>query len=123
MLSLCADSSKYMFDRNTITSDTNILDIGSILSNKGQTYLDKIRMELKSFVDGSDELNELFRADKSIDELIIDYLKLFVFVYKDFNVPIRFNFLNANELSSNESLKIRIETFLPSEQKYLAVSV
>ena len=125
MLTLCADSSEYMFDKNKITNDTNILDIGSILSNKGQSYLDRIRSELNEFAakDFTEEsLSALFQEDKKIDELIIDYLKLFVYVYKDFKIPLRFNFLNANELRTKESLRIKVECFLPSGQKYLAVS-
>jgi len=122
MLSLCEESSDYMFDRNMTQNEWNILDIGSIFSNKGQAYLDKLRQELKDFQSHEENLKNLFHITKNIDDLIIDYLKLFVHVYAGFGVPIRFNFLNANELRSNEALRITIEALLPSEQKYLAVS-
>jgi len=110
-----------MFDRNMAQSEWNILDIGQIFSNKGQTYLDRIRQDLKDFKPHQDNLKHLFHSTQNIDDLLIDYLKLFVFIYEGFSVPIRFNFLNANELNSNEALRVKIEALLPSEQKYLAV--
>ncbi len=122
MLTLCADSSAYLFDKSQITNETNLLDLSSILARKGQTYLDKLRHELTEFAAAdNNDLKCLFGAEKSIDELVLDYLKLFVFIYKPLKVPIRFNFLNANELSNNESLRISVEAFLPSEQKFLTV--
>jgi hypothetical protein len=121
MLTLCAEKSELMFDKSKITNETNILDISSILSNKGQVYLDRIRSELKEFSANESELKELFTSSKKIDDLIIDYLKMFVFMYKDLNIPVRFNFMNANELRNNEALRITVNCFLPSEHKYLQV--
>lgn len=122
MLTVCAEPSEFMFDKEKITNETNILDISSILSNKGQVYLDRIQAELKDFKASESQLKDLFNPSKKIDDLIIDYLKLYMFVYKDLNLPMRFNFLNANELENNEALEITINCFLPSEQKYIQVN-
>lgn len=122
MLTLCAEQSEFMFDKTKITNETNLLDISSILSSKGQVYLDRIQAELKDFEASSEsQLKDLFNPSKSIDDLIIDHLKLCMFIYKDLNIPMRFNFLNANELENNEALEITINCLLPSEQKYIQV--
>lgn len=124
MLTLCADKSKFLVDEKY----NKALDQGNIepIIKTGMSYLDEIRKELAQFfrsckeIDLSKEL--LHTKDKTIDRILIDVLKLMVYVYKDFNLPIRFNFINPNELNSNESLRIEIECYLPSERTYVTVS-
>lgn len=88
------------------------------LIQKSKNYIENIKKEL------NENSHSLFSSpnETKIDNILVDYLKLFVYVFKEFNVPIRYRLLHANELESNESLKIVVESYMPSEHKYVIVS-
>lgn len=107
-LTLCAKNSELlMSDLN----DKNLIQ-------KSKNYIENIKKEL------NENSHSLFSSpnETKIDNILVDYLKLFVYVFKEFNVPIRYRLLHANELESNESLKIVVESYMPSEHKYVIVS-
>lgn len=112
-------------------------NIESILS-QGRAYLDEIKTQLESFdkrcgeerksrslgSSSSSELQKELAASnaKSIDQIFIDYLKLFVYVFKEFDIPMQFLCLNANQLKSSESFLIQVQAYLPSSQNFVTVS-
>lgn len=105
-------------------------NIESILS-LGRTYLDEIKTQLESFdkrcgekkLSLADLQKELAASNsKSIDQIFIDYLKLFVYVFKEFDIPMQFLCLNANQLKSSESFLIQVQAYLPSSQNFVNVS-
>jgi len=83
---------------------------------KGEKYIDMIKNELNN------NHEHLFEENQNkIDNLFIDHLKLFVYIFKEFNLPIRFRLLSANQLTTSKSLKVTVESYLPSEHKFLNV--
>lgn len=121
LLTLTESSSDYMLPNHTV-----IGDIDTVLL-RGQAYLDQAKTELDHFAArcgsfSTHELNsQLAHAGKSIDQIFIDYLKLFVYVYKPFDVPMQFLCLNANQIKTSESLLIQVQAYLPSAQNYITV--
>lgn len=125
MLTLTADSSEYMMH-----NDRPLGSIDEILG-RGQAYLDELKTQVERFAlrcssDHSlyeDELRrELSHSNKSVDQIFIDYLKLFVYVFKEFEIPMRFHCLNANQLKSSESFLVQVQAYLPSAQAFVTVS-
>lgn len=122
LLTLTSDGSKYIMDNYKSINDINL-----ILTN-GRDYLDEIKTQLEEYVKNCDSLSandirkHLIHTNKKLDQIFIDYLKLFVYVYKDFNLPMRFLCLNANQLKSSESFLIEVQAYLPSAQNYVTVS-
>ncbi len=109
-LSLCADSSQYLMSNNL--NDKCKMKINL----EGKKYIDIIKNEL------TNNYKKLFEeTHNKIDNLFIDHLKLFVYIFKEFNLPIRFRLLSANQLATSESLKVLVESYLPSEHKFLNV--
>lgn len=126
LLTLANTSSSYILHNHE-----HIGDIDSILS-RGRAYLDEIKTQLDEFdkkcnkaTTSLDELRkELAHSEtKSLDQIFIDYLKLFVYVFKEFEIPMQFLCLNANQLKSSESFLIQVQAYLPSAQNYVTVSL
>ena len=119
-LTLCQDKSKLVID-----NQQNIDNMKHFLS-EGQTYLNKISQELDKFSSMDQfNLNELISSNKNIkkiDQMFIDHIKMFIYVFKDFNqIPIRFVCLNPSELKNSESFRIEAQAYLPSERNYITV--
>jgi hypothetical protein len=117
---LCQDKSKLVID-----NQQNIDNMKHFLS-EGQTYLNKISQELDKFSSMDQfNLNELISSNKNIkkiDQMFIDHIKMFIYVFKDFNqIPIRFVCLNPSELKNSESFRIEAQAYLPSERNYITV--
>lgn len=109
-LTLCADNSELLMLNNLSHYCKENLNA------KGQDYIRLIKRELETNCD------DLFNGNETqIDNLLIDYLKLFVYVFKDFNLPIHFRMLHANELHHTESFKVIFEAYLPSEHEFVTV--
>jgi len=109
---LSEDKSEFL-----IANNSN-LDCLPDMRLKGQQYIDLIRNELET------NSSKLFvqNAEVKIDSIFIDYLKMFVYVYKDFGLPTRFRLLSGNELDPNDSLRIIVEIFSPGEHTFLKVT-
>ena len=110
-MSLCAHSSQFLMLNNSS------LDCLPDMRIKGQHYIDLVKKELET------NSSKLFdqNAEANIDSIFIDYLKMFVYVYKDFGLPTRFRLLSGSELDSNDSLRIIVEMFSPGEHSFLKV--
>ena len=122
MLTLCKESSDYLLDYGMNKKECiNDDDIRTVLSKKGQVFLNRMKHELENFISERDLIN-LIKDNKTVDDLFIDYLKLFVYVYKDFQLPLRFRVLNAYELRSNETLRVEVDAYLPSENRQITVN-
>ena len=88
-------------------------------------------MELKNFLNlySNDQFNlsemnrQLTHEGKNLDKILIDLCKIFIYIYKDFKLPMRFVCLNAHELKPSESFKIEMQVFLPSMKNYQTVSI
>jgi hypothetical protein len=109
---LSEDKSEFLIENNSN------LDCLPDMRLKGQQYIDLIRNELET------NSSKLFvqNAEVKIDSIFIDYLKMFVYVYKDFGLPTRFRLLSGNELDPNDSLRIIVEIFSPGEHTFLKVN-
>lgn len=111
-MSLCGDDSQHLMLNNLS------LDCLPAMRLKGQKFIDRVKSELEN------NSSQLFdqTTGATIDSIFIDYLKMFVHVYKDFGLPTRFRLLSGNELDPNDSLRVIVETFSPGEHKFLKVN-
>jgi hypothetical protein len=122
-LSIFADGSDYFFETNNFDPEdpqTNFL-----AKQKGADYLERITTELDDFVTnylGKNNETEILFKNDHIDSYIIDYLKFFLVIYGQFNIPLKFKLPNASELRVNESIRIELEAYLPSEDRFVTVS-
>ena len=117
LLTLCSDKSMLIIDNDKY--DENNLDT---FLYKGKGYLNEVKSQLEDFVHSKEKFNAfLLNRDswqnKTIDSILIDLLKLMICTFKEFNLPMRFCCSNPNELNSNESLRIQLQGYLPSEHK------
>jgi hypothetical protein len=131
-LSLFKENSSFLIENNSLlepykTLDDNVIlsdkDLNSMREYKGFQYLNNIKTQLADFLTNMslDELKQSMTKETSVDNYFICLLKLFACIYKDFNLPIRYAVANANELLGYESLRVDIQAFLPSEQRFIAV--
>lgn len=121
-LTLTSDNSSflYKYDMESKSEEGLTDEFLKLILNNGKSYLFDIKNDLEKYLIKPD-INHLLHQDKTIDEIIVSYLKLFIYIYRDFNIPIRFVCLNAYDLNSRDSFKIKVEAYLPSEQNYVAV--
>lgn len=121
-LTLTSDSSSFLEKSdNESKSEEGLTDeFLKLILNNGKSYLSDIKNDLEKYLIKPD-MNHLLHHEKSIDEIIVSYLKLFIYIYREFNIPIRFVCINAYDLNSRDSFKIKVEAYLPSEQNYVAV--
>jgi hypothetical protein len=121
LLTLCADTSEFILINSKLISDLNVI------LNEGRAYLDRIKNELNAYaqakLSADENRRQLIHTDKTIDEIFISYLKLFVHVYREFNLPIRFVCLHANHLKPSDSFKVQVQAYLPSELDYVTVCI
>ena len=119
LLTLCSDKSLHIIDDKKY--DENNMD--EFLS-KGEEYLNEIKRELTDFALTNPQSNlETFNQNnKEIDKILIDLLKLMIYMFKEFNLPMRFSCLSPSKLNYCESLRIELQCYLPSEQNYVTVS-
>jgi hypothetical protein len=116
----CADKSSLVLENDSPSSLLNEAYLDSILTS-GKDYLNEIKSNLTGFVNAQQPSISDFMTDKSLDKIFIDLCKMFVYIYKDFGLPMRFVCLNANELKQAESFKVEVQAYLPSEQNYTTV--
>jgi seryl-tRNA synthetase len=130
MLVLCEHKSTLLFE-NDRSSEENLTEKNlNLIMKNGKMFLNKIKAELNQFLNIEINSEEVLRSqlsveaqkEKNIDQIIIDLCKVFAHVYKDFNLPLRYVCLNPHELKQNESFKIEIQAYLPSQKNYLTVS-
>ena len=97
------------------------------LIERCERYADRVSSELARFRSSSaqkqqSELVQQQPWSNDIDALLVDTLKLLVYVYGEFNtVPVRFTCVSANELEANESLRVDVQAYMPSERDYITV--
>jgi len=117
MLTLCSDKSENMVNEIKDLSEQTMQKF----LQAGSVYLDKMRTELENFL-SKNQLDELIHSnEKKIDTILIDILKLFVFLFKDMNIPIRFVCANTHHLGATESMRVDIQAYLPSEKHFVTV--
>lgn len=121
-LTLTSDNSSllYKYDKVSKSAEGLTDQFLKLILNNGKSYLLDIKDQLDKYLIKPD-CDSLYHSDKSIDQIIVSYLKLFVYAYREFDIPIRFVCINAYDLNSRDSFKIKIEAYLPSEQNYVAV--
>jgi seryl-tRNA synthetase len=117
----CADKSALVLENDSPSASLNETYLDSILTN-GKAYLNEIKSQLSTFLNAQNENIGDLNSNKNIDTIFVDLCKMFVYIYKDFGLPIRFVCLNANELKQAESFKIEVQAYLPSEQNFTTVS-
>jgi hypothetical protein len=131
-LSLFKENSSLLIEDNSLLESYKILDYETNLSEKdinlvhemrGFLYLKNISTQLEEFIKNmsSDELKQSIAKETNVDNYFICLLKIFAYIYKDFNLPIRYAIVGASELLSYESLRVEIQAFLPSEQRFITV--
>jgi seryl-tRNA synthetase len=119
MLTLCSDASQKMVNEIKHSSEQTIQKF----LQAGSLYLDEMRTELDAFLNKS-QLGELIHSnEKKIDAILIDILKLIVYILKDMNIPIRFVCVNTHHLGVTESMRIEVQAYLPSEKHYITVRI
>ena len=123
LLTLCSDKSLHVIDESKY-DETNL----DGFLYKGKYYINEIKSRLGDFVSQSKEnifctlVNDIQENSRKIDAILIDMLKTMIYVFKELHLPMRFCCLNPNELSWNESLRIQLQCYLPSEQRFITVS-
>ncbi|CAF0718976.1 unnamed protein product [Brachionus calyciflorus] len=124
-LTLTADNSSYLYkyDNESKSSQGLTDDFLQLILNNGKFYLDEIKQKLSEYTSKKEHpLDDLNHSAKSIDDILISYLKLFIYAYKDFkNIPFKFVCLNAYDLKGKDSFKIKVKAYLPSEQNYVTI--
>lgn len=120
-VTLCKERSSHLLDDQY---DLLNSQMESKIIYSGQQYLNSITKQVDNFLKENCPLTDIVNVghEKNIDEMLIDILKFFIYVYKDFNLPMRYICVNANELRNKESFRVEVQAYLPSEQNYVTVS-
>lgn len=119
LLVQCDQKSSYLLEDHLPSEKFTETHLHSMLES-GKSYLDQIKRQLTEFKSNPD-LAHLRHDGKSIDQIFISLCQLFVYIYKDFNLPVRFVCVDANQLKQSESFKIEIQAYLPSKGNYFKV--
>ena len=124
MLSLFEKPSELIMNQQNSTPD--LRDEAALLQHyekRASAYISQVTEQLKEFVSNGCQLSGTeFLQTKSIDKYLVDVLKLLIHLYRDLNIPLKFQLVPSDQLALNECLAIQVHALSPLDNKYHVVS-
>ena len=119
LLTLCSEKSRLIIDEESYDYEDD-----EAFLYKGKEYLAEIKSQLSEFTSSKEKITAYkLQNTNNIDVYLVDLLKLMIYTFDELNLPMRFCCSNPSELNSNESLRIQLQCYLPSEQRFITVNL